>query len=135
MTIVLADADTPFRDRLKKHLEKITGVTVVGESSGSEEATAMILNQKPDIAILHSSFLDGSGIAVLQHIRQLMVPPTIIVVTDAPARDTKNASSVAGVDYFFEKGKEDRKVINTVRLLCAPHRQIEARDWLATLDD
>jgi len=135
MTIVLADADAHFRDRLKKRLEKITGVTVVGESSDSEETTAMILNRKPDVAILNSSFQDGSGIDILQHIGQLMVPPTIIVVTDDPSRDNKNAYSAAGADFLFEKAKEDRKVINTVRLLSVPHRQIEALDWLATLDD
>ena len=136
MTIVLADADAHFRYRLKKRLEKITGVTVVGESSDSEETTAMILNCKPDIAILNSSFRDGSGIDVLQNIGRLMVPPpTIIVVTDDPSSDNKNAYSAAGADFIFEKAKEDRKVITTVRLLCMPNLQIEALDWLAALDD
>ena len=124
MTIVLADADAHARDRLKKRLEKIASVTVVGESSDS------------DIAILNSSFRDGSGIDVLQHIRQLMVPPTIIVVTDDTSCDNKNAYSVAGADFFFDKAKEDRKLIDTVRLLCVPHSRIEALDsTLATLDD
>lgn len=135
MTIVLADADAHFRDRLKKRLEKITGVAVVGESSDSEETTAMILNRKPDIAILNSSFRDGSGINVLQNIGRLMVPPTIIVVTDDPSSDNKNAYSAAGANFLFEKTKEDRKVINTVRLLCVPNLQIEELDWLTALDD
>ena len=135
MTIVLADADAHFRDRLKKRLEKITGVTVVGESSDSEETTAMILNRKPDIAILNSSFRNGSGINVLQNIGRLMVPSTIIVVTDDPSSDNKNAYSAAGANFLFEKTKEDRKVINTVRLLCVPNLQIEALDWLTALDD
>ena len=60
MTIVLADAH--FRDRLKKRLEKIAGVHVVGGSSDSEEPTAMTLNRKPDIAILNSSLRDGRAI-------------------------------------------------------------------------
>ena len=136
MTIVLADADSPFRDRLKKRLEKITGVKVVGESSDSEEATAMILNRKPNIAILNSSLRDGRGIEVLRQIKRLMVPPTIIVVTDDPSRDNKNACSLAGADFFFDKATEDHKMINTVRLLCAPHSQIEALDSpIASLDD
>ena len=67
MTIVLADADAHFRDRLKKRLEKISYAHVVGESSDSEETTAMILNRKPDSAILNSSFRDGCGIEVLRH--------------------------------------------------------------------
>jgi len=95
MTIVLADADAHFRDRLKKRLEKITGVRVVGESSDSEETTAMILNRKPDIVILNSSLRDGLGIEVLRHIKRLMVPPTIIVVTGDPSRDNKTACSLA----------------------------------------
>lgn len=136
MTIVLADADPHFRDRLKRRLEKITGVNVVGESSDSAEVTAMILNRKPDIAILNSSLRDGSGIDVLRHIRQLMVPPTIIVVTDDPSRDNKNVYSLAGADFFFDKATEGDKIFNTIRLLCVPHSQIETLDSpFATLDE
>ena len=136
MTIVLADADAHFRDRLKKRLEKISGAHVVGESSDSEETTAMILNRKPDIAILNSSLRDGRGIEVLRHIKRLMVPPTIIVVTDDHSRDNKTSCSLAGADFIFEKATEDHKMINTVRLLCVPHSQIEAvNSPIATLDD
>lgn len=136
MTIILADADVHFRDRLKKRLEKITGVNVVGESSDSEEATAMILNRKPEIAILNSSLSDGLGIEVLRQIKRLMVPPTIIVVTDDPSRDNKTACSLAGADFIFDKATENYKMIDTVRLLCAPHSQIEALgSSIAMLDD
>jgi len=136
MNIVLADADVHFRDRLKKRLEKISGVNVVGESSDSEEAAAMILNRKPEIAILNSSLRDGLGIEVLRHIKRLMVPPTIIVVTDDPSRDNKTACSLAGADFFFDKATEDHKMINAVRLLCMPHSQTEESDSsIATLDN
>ncbi len=126
MTIVLADADAHFRQRLKKRLEKITGVNVVGESSDSEETTAMILNRKPDIAILNSSLRDGRGTEVLRHIKRLMVPPTIIVVTDDNSCDNKTDCSLAGADFLFDKRTEDLKMIHTIRLLCAPHTHIEA---------
>ena len=136
MTIVLADADAHFRDRLKKRLEKIAGVHVVGESSDSEETTAMILNRKPDIAILNSSLRDGRGIEALRHIKQLMVPLIIIIVTDDPSRDNKTACSLAGADSVFEKATEDHKMINTVRLLYVPHGRVEASDLpIATLDE
>lgn len=136
MTIVLADADAHFRDRLKKRLEKITGVHVVGESSDSEETTAMILNRKPDIAILNSSLRDGRGIEVLRHIKRLMVPPIIMVVTNDPSLDNKTACSLAGADFFFEKATEDHKMVNTIRLLYVPHSRIEASDFpIAALDE
>jgi DNA-binding NarL/FixJ family response regulator len=136
MTIVLADTDIHFRVRLKKRLEKLTGVQVVGESSDSEETAAMILNRKPDIAILNSSLRDGRGIEVLRHIERLMVPPTIIVVTDDPSRDDHTISSFAGAHFIFEKATEDHKMINTIRRLCASHNQIGVPDSpLALLDD
>ena len=136
MTIVLADADASFRDRLKKRLEKISGVHVVGESSDSEETTAMILNRKPDIAIMNSSLRDGRGIEVLRHIKRLMVPPIIIVVTDDPSRDNKTACSLAGADFFFEKAMEDHKMLDTVRLLYVPHNRMGVSDFpIATLDE
>src|SRR5207244_11262803 len=121
MTIVIADTDAHFRDRLKKRLEKISGVQVVGESSDSEETTAMILNRKPDIAILNSSLRDGSGIEVLRHIKRLMVPPTIIVVTGDPSRDTKTCCSLAGADLIFKKGMEEYKIVMSFGLLLLSH--------------
>jgi len=136
MTIVLADADAHFRDRLKKRLEKISGAHVVGESSDSEETTAMILNRKPDIAVLNSSLRDGCGIEVLRHIKRLMVPPTIIIVTDDPSRDNQTSCSLAGADFIFEKAREDDKMISTVRLLCIAHNQTQSLDSpVATLDE
>jgi DNA-binding NarL/FixJ family response regulator len=136
MTIVLADADIHFRHRLKKRLEKITGVQVVGQSSDSEETTAMILNRKPNIAILSSSLRDGHGIEVLRHIKRLMVPPTIIVVTDDPSNDNHTACSLAGADFIFEKAAEDHKMIDTVRLLGASGSPIEAfGSSMTMLDD
>jgi DNA-binding NarL/FixJ family response regulator len=134
--LFFADADAHFRDRLKKRLEEITGVHVVGESSGSEETTAMILNRKPDIAILNSSLRDGCGIEALRHIKQLMVPPIIIVVTDDPSRDNKTACSLAGADFFFDKATEDEKTVNTIRLLHVPQNRIEASDFpIAMIDE
>jgi DNA-binding NarL/FixJ family response regulator len=128
MTIVIADPDVGFRDKLKRQLEKITDVSVVGESNAAEETTAMIHNRKPDVAIVNTLLQDGSGIEVLRHIKQLMVPPTIIMVTDNPSRDNKNACSIAGADFFFDKATEGRKVINTVRFLSVPHSQVEGAD-------
>jgi DNA-binding NarL/FixJ family response regulator len=126
MTIILADTDAHFRHRLKKRLERIVGVHVVGESSHFEETTAMILNRKPDIAILNSSLQYGRGIEVLRHIKRFMVPPTIIVVEDHPLRDDETASSFAGTDFIFEKTTDDQKIIDTVRLLHVSHSQTEA---------
>jgi len=128
MTIVLADMDVSFLDSLQRRLEKIRGVKVEGASSNSNEATAMILNRNPDVAIINSMLQGGSGIDVLRHIKQLMVPPTIIVVTENPSLDNKHVYAAAGADFFFDKTTEERKLITTIRRLSMPQGQIEASD-------
>ena len=136
MTIVLADTDVYFREKLKSRLVKLTGLHVVGESSGAEETTAMILNRKPDIAILNTSLRDGRGIDVLRHIKRLMIPPIIIIVTDDPSRDDQAAYSLAGANFYLEKAMEGHKIIQTLRLLCAPPSRIKAMEFpIASLAD
>jgi DNA-binding NarL/FixJ family response regulator len=96
----------------------------------------MILNRKPDIAILNSSLRDGRAIEVLRQIKRLMVPPTIIVVTDDPSHDNKASCSLAGADFFFEKATEEHMMINAVRFLSAPQNRIKPLDApVATLDE
>jgi DNA-binding NarL/FixJ family response regulator len=75
-------------------------------------------------------------IEALRHIKQLMVPPIIIVVTDDPSRDNKTACSLAGADFFFDKATEDEKIVNTIRLLHVPQNRIEASDFpIAMIDE
>lgn len=136
MTIVLADIDTSLRDRLRKRLEKLTDVRVVGESSNSTEITAMILNRNPDVAIMSPMLDGGSGLDVLRQIRQLMIPPTIVIVTDDSSHDQTDAYSLAGADYIVERASDDCPVINAIRLLGMTHSQIETSDSrYATQDD
>ncbi|MDZ4855406.1 MAG: response regulator [Nitrospirota bacterium] len=126
MTIVLADTDVRFRENLKRRLEKITGLDVVGESSDAVETTAMILNRKPDIAILNASLRNGRGIDVLRQIKRLMIPPTIILVTDNLSHDDEADCSLAGADFVVEKATEGHKIIQTLHLLCARPSRTEA---------
>jgi DNA-binding NarL/FixJ family response regulator len=135
MNVVIADHDLSTRERMKRRLERIRGVVVVGGASGSEEATAMIVNRKPDIVILDTELNQGSGIEVLRHIKQLVLYPTVIMVTNHPSQELRAACAVAGADFFFDKSLEDRKVINTVRLLCVPAPEQDLSDPAEFLPD
>lgn len=128
MTIVLADMAASLRGRLRKRLEKVPGVTVVGESSNSTETTAMMLNRNPDVAILSSRLDGGSGFDVLRHIRQLMIPPTIIVMTDDSSLEHNTAYSIAGADFIVDRATDDRRIIDLIRLLCDSPRQTNVID-------
>ncbi|WP_455370883.1 response regulator [Petrachloros mirabilis] len=120
MTVVLADHNSTTRARLKRRLQRIRGIAVVGEASEVGEVTAMILNRKPDLVILDSQLKNGSSVEVLHFIEHLSMRPTILVVTSLPSQELRSACAIAGVDFFFEKSIEDHKIISTVRSLCGP---------------
>lgn len=135
MTIVLADQDAIIRGKLKRRLEKIKGLVVVGEAAQPEEATAMIANRRPDIVILDTVLKNGSGIEVLRQIKHLLLHPTVIMVTNQPSQELRSVCAVAGADFFFDKSLEDRKILKTVRLLCVPDPGNDLSDPAGPLQD
>lgn len=54
MNVVIADQNLLSQERLKRRLEKIKGVVVVGSTADAAETTAVIVNRKPDIVILET---------------------------------------------------------------------------------
>lgn len=135
MNILIADQDPLFRQRLKRRLEKISGVTVIGETAEAEATTVMIVNRKPDVIILNIDLKNGSGIEVLRHITRLILHPTVIMVTNQLSQELRSACAVAGADFLFDKALEDRKVVNTVRLLCLPEPEQDLSDPAEALPD
>jgi DNA-binding NarL/FixJ family response regulator len=133
MTVIVVDRDPVTRAKLKRRLGKIPGIAVIGEASESEEATAMIVNRKPDIVVLDTALKNGSGIEVLRHIKALLLHPTVIMVTSHPTQELRSACTVAGADFFFDKSVEDRKVVDTVRLLCVPDPEQDLSDPAGSL--
>jgi DNA-binding NarL/FixJ family response regulator len=135
MNVVVVDQDPVTRERLKRRLGKIRGIAVIGEASESEEAAAMIINRKPDIVILDTALKNGSGIEVLRQIKHFLLQPMVIMMTSEPSEGLRSACAVAGADFFFEKSLEDRKIVNTVRLLCAPEPEENMSDPAGSLPD
>jgi DNA-binding NarL/FixJ family response regulator len=135
MNVVIADQDLPSRERLKRRLEKIKGVVVVGSTADAGETTTMIVNRKPDIVVLDTDLKNGSGIEVIRHIKHLILHPTIIIVTNQPSQEFRSACIVAGADFFFDKTLENRKIVNTVRLLCVPEPEKDLSDPTEAVPD
>lgn len=135
MNILIADQDPLFRQRLKRRLEKITGVAVIGETAEAEATTVMIVNRKPDIIVLDIDLKNGSAIEVLRHIKHLILHPTVIMVTNQPSQELRSACAVAGADFFFDKAIEGGKVVTTVRLLCVPGPKQDLSDPTEALPD
>lgn len=117
LRIFLVDDSVVIRDRLKRLLADMKEVTVIGESGNAQEATDAIIKQKPDVVLLDIHLLDGSGIDVLQRLKQGKPAPAVIVLTNYPYPQYRQKCLEAGADFFFVKSSEFDQVVPALEQL------------------
>ena len=116
MKIFLVDDSAVIRQRLTRLIAEIKEVTVIGESANAQEAIVAILKQKPDVVLLDIHLLDdGSGIQVLQTIKQSKPAPKVIMLTNYPYPQYRQKCLEAGADFFFVKSTEFDQVVPALR--------------------
>jgi DNA-binding NarL/FixJ family response regulator len=116
--VFLVDDSVIIRQRLKRLLADMEDVIVIGESGSSQEATAAILEQKPDVVLLDIHLdNDGSGVEVLQTLKKERNAPAVIILTNYPYPQYRRKCTEAGADFFFIKSKEFDQVVSALKLL------------------
>jgi|GEM_PF-262245 len=121
MKIFLVDDSAVIRQRLMRLLAEIKEVTVIGESGNAQEAIVAILKLKPDVVLLDIHLLDdGSGIQVLQAIKQSKPAPKVIILTNYPYPQYRQKCLEAGADFFFVKSTEFDQVVPTLKKMMGP---------------
>jgi two-component system LytT family response regulator len=115
MRILIADDESPARERLKRLLADVEGVELIGEAKNGIQAVEMIESEPPDLVLLDIQMpgLDGFGV-----IEALEEPPPIIFVT-AYDEYAIRAFEVNALDYLL-------KPFSRERLEKAIHRAQEA---------
>lgn len=117
MNIVIADQSARIRGQLKRFLEELPGIMVVGEASNLEDAMTVTQDLIPDLVVLNFPFPDRGGLSMIQEIKRMPVAPIIIVLSNDSEPEYRSACVDAGADYFFDKSLEFEKVQETVKML------------------
>ncbi len=112
-TFVVDDSEI-IQQRLIAMLSEIKHVEVVGAAQSVREAKEAIAQTQPDIVILDIRLLDGSGIDLLQYLKNNPPSPMVIMITNFPFKHYKDKSMEAGADYFLDKSTEFNKIIEIV---------------------
>ena len=86
--------------------DELVGVEVVGQAENVAESISAIGELKPDVVILDIRMPGGSGIEVLQHIKQDKVTPLVIILTNYPYPGYRQKCLQAGADFFLDKSTE-----------------------------
>jgi DNA-binding NarL/FixJ family response regulator len=102
----IADDSLVVRERLVTMLDELAGIEIVGQAETVAEAISAIGKLQPDVVILDIHLPDGSGIDVLQTIKQDEPAPVVIVLTNYPYPAYRQKCLQAGADFFLDKSTE-----------------------------
>jgi DNA-binding NarL/FixJ family response regulator len=104
--VFIADDSLVVREHLVTMLDELAGIEIVGQAENVAEAIRGIRNLQPDVVILDMRMPDGSGIDVLQNIKQDTATPLVIILTNYPYPGYRQKCLDAGADFFLDKSSE-----------------------------
>jgi DNA-binding NarL/FixJ family response regulator len=104
--VFIADDSLVVREHLVTMLDELPRIVIVGQAENVAEAINGILELQPDVVILDIRMPGGSGIDVLQTIKQDEPAPVVIILTNYPYPAYRQKCLQAGADFFLDKSTE-----------------------------
>ena len=120
VTVFIADDSLVVRERLVAMLSELAGTKVVGQAGNVSTAISQIRRLKPDVVILDIKMPGGSGIDVLQNVKQAEIAPLVIILTNYPFAGYRHKCLQAGADFFLDKTTEFDQIPTLVEKLRRP---------------
>ena len=117
LRVFVVDESTLVRDRLSQHIGPDGAACIVGESEDVETALQGIEATDPEAVVLDLRLIESNGMELLHALRDRTDPIVTIVLTNYASDVFREASVVAGADYFFDKTTEFDLAMETIARL------------------
>ena len=111
MKLLIVDDSEIVREVLIDSLREFSGIEIAGEADNALEAIEMIRDLRPDVVVLDFKMPGGNGLSVLKEIRGENFSPLVVMLTNYPQLQYRDACLNAGAHHFFDKSTEFHKVI------------------------
>ena len=117
MKIIIVDDSAVIRERLVDLVSGVKGAEIIDEVEDVLEAVKSITKKKPGIVILDLKLRGGNGIDVLKKIKEQKLNPVVIVLSNYPYPEFRDACFKAGADFFFDKACDFGNLLRTLKVL------------------
>ena len=107
LKILIADDESPARNRLRELLGDIPDVTVIGEARNGKEALELCSDNMPDLLLLDIRMPKMDGIEAAGHLQKFDSPPAIVFTT-AYDSYAMQAFEIHAVDYLLKPIRLER---------------------------
>lgn len=107
MKALIVDDEAPARTRLRRLLEEIDGIEVVGEAADGRSALEAQRRLRPDLLLLDIRMPVMDGLEVARQLARLPQPPAVIFTT-AYSEHALEAFDTAALDYLVKPVRRER---------------------------
>jgi len=115
--ILIAEGHPPLREALRKFLQGVADIEVVGEAADGQEAIAVAGAHGPDIALLDSGLPGMSAFTVTGLIKKASPGTKVIIVADEDSDEYWAAAEDSGASAYVAKDRVDRDLPGVIRSL------------------
>jgi len=116
-TIVLADDHVLFRQGVKKIIEGVDGLQVVGEANDGLELLEVLKKETPALIILDISMPNLRGLEAAREIKKSYPQVKILLLTMHKKREFLQEGLEADVDGFLVKEDADTELLQAVEAI------------------
>jgi two-component system LytT family response regulator len=106
LTVALIEDEPLARTRVRSLLEEIEDVRLVGEASTREEGMHLLVEERPDVALLDVQLPDGSGFELAEALPADVTP--LLIFLTAFDQYALRAFEFAAVDYVLKPIRPER---------------------------
>lgn len=124
--IVLADDHTLFREAVKRGIEKVPGLQVVGEAADGLQLLEVLKNSPPDLVILDISMPNLRGIEATREIKRHYPNVKVLMLTMHKSREYLLSSLKSGADGYLLKENAFSDLVAAIETLRAGKTYISA---------
>ena len=117
MKILIVDDSVFLREKLIMALYEMDNTILTREEHTIDGGESAFYSFNPDLVILEIDLLPESGILLLRKIKESSSIAVVIIFTDHATEEIKSKYLEAGADYFFDKCKEYREMLEVIRNL------------------
>ncbi len=135
--VFLLDDHDIARKGIAAAVESDGGVTVIGEAGRIADAERLILELRPDVAVLDAALPDGSGVELCARLRRSCPSVRCLILTAYDDRATVVAAMRSGAAGYLLKEVASESLAGAVRMVAAGHSLLDPvmsrqlGDWIS----
>lgn len=130
LKVLLVEDHPMFREHLTQLIKRDLDMTICGEADNIRDAMNLILEQKPDIAIVDITLRGSSGLELLKDIKAQNIELNVLVLSMHDEDLYAERALRAGAKGYITKNEASTELINAIR--CVMKGEVYASRQLTT---